>query len=128
MADTMFDRVGGYSTIHRVAKAFFEKVPNSTNLAPYFENSDMTGLVRHQTEFLGSLMGGPVRYSNKDLEQIHKFMDITDTAFDEMVTLMTDAFYDLHFERADVEFIEDELLRRRRFICGRKPIGLASSF
>lgn len=124
----MFDRVGGYSTINRVARAFFEKIPTSNFLAPYFENSDFTGLIRHHTEFLGSIMGGPTPYSNKDLEQIHRFMDITDSAFDEMVELMKDSFYELHFEQADVIFIEDELLRRRRFICGSKPVGLASSF
>jgi hemoglobin len=125
MAESMFDRIGGYSTINRVATAFYEKVKNSIQLAPYFEDSDIQTLVRHQTEFLGSIMGGPAKYSNKDLEQVHRFLDITDSAFDEMVSLMIAAFYDLHFEQADVDFIEEELLRRRRFICGRKPMGLA---
>lgn len=128
MAETMFDRIGGYSTINRVVVAFFDKVPDSMQLAPYFENSDTQTLIRHQTEFLGAIMGGPVRFSNKDLENVHRFLDITDSAFDEMVSLMVEAFYDLHFDQADVDFIEDELLRRRRFIVGRKPVGLASSF
>jgi len=39
MADSMFDRVGGYSTINRVATAFFDKVQEPIQLAPYFENS-----------------------------------------------------------------------------------------
>lgn len=128
MAGTMFDRIGGYSTIHRIATAFFDKVPNSVQLVPYFENSDTQTLIRHQTEFLGSIMGGPSVYTNKDLEQVHRFLDITDSAFDEMVTLMLEAFYELHFDQNDVDFIEDELLRRRRFIVGRKAVGLASSF
>lgn len=128
MADSMFDRVGGYSTINRVATTFFDKVQESVQLAPYFENSDIRTLIKHQTEFLGSIMGGPQRYSNKELEQIHRFMDIAESAFDEMVGLMVDALYTMHFEQADVEYLEDELMRRRRFICGRKPVGLASSF
>ena len=128
MADSMFNRIGGYSTINRVATAFFGKVPNSVQLASYFENSDTKTLIRHQTEFLGSIMGGPSHYTNKDLQQIHRFLDITDGAFDEMVALMVESFYEFHFDQDDVDFIEEELLRRRRFIVGRKAVGLASSF
>ena len=89
---------------------------------------DVDYVTRHLTEFIGSIMGGPSRLSNKDLEQAHRFLDITDGAFDEMVSLMVEAFYDLHFDQDDVDFMEEELMRRRRFIVGRKAVGLASSF
>ena len=96
-------------------------------LSPYFEHADMGGLIKHQTEFLGGLMGGPVRYSNKELEQVHRFLDITDAAFDTMIELIKDALYKLYFDEPDILYLEEELRRRKRFIVGRKPVGLASS-
>ena len=127
MRQTLFDKYGGYKTIHELATIFYGRAMESPVLSPYFEHADMAGLIKHQTEFLGGLMGGPIRYTNKELEQIHSFLDITEVAFDTMVGLVEDALYKLYFDKPDIVYLANELRRRKRFIVGRKPVGLATS-
>lgn len=119
MRETLFDKYSGYGIIHDLATAFYHDVLASPVLSPYFDHADMPTLIQHQTEFLGGLMGGPANYSNKDLEQIHRFLDITDEAFDAMVGLIKKALYRLRFDEPDILYLEEELLRRKRFIVSR---------
>ena len=116
MPETLFQKYGGYVTLTRVIEAYYDKACDSEVLGPYFDGADIRGLVKHQTEFVGSLMGGPQSYSNKDLQRIHRHFDITDAAFSTMVKLMRQAFEQFYFEDPDIEVIEDKLRRRRRYI------------
>lgn len=119
MRESLFDKYGGYGIFHDLATQVYENALSSPVLGPYFEHADMATLIRHQSEFLAGLMGGPVRYSNKDLEHIHRFLDITSEAFDVMICLLRDALYRLRFDEPDILFLEAELLRRKRFIVSR---------
>ena len=116
MPDTLFNKYGGYATLARVVQDYYAKAQDSDILSPYFDGADMRGLMKHQTEFLGSLMGGPQSYSNQELKQIHRHFDITDTAFNTMMKLMCESLEHAHFEDPDIDLIMDKMRRRRRYI------------
>lgn len=116
MPDTLFNKYGGYATLTRVVEDCYAKAYESDVLAPYFDGADMRELVKRQTEFLGSLMGGPQSYSNQELRRIHRHFDITDTAFSTMMKLMRESLEHARFEDPDIEFIMDKMRRRRRYV------------
>jgi hemoglobin len=114
--ETLFNKYGGYATLTGVVRDYYAKARDSEVLGPYFDGADMPGLVKHQTEFLGSLMGGPRGYANQELQRIHRHFDITDTAFSTMMKLMRESLEHAYFEDADIEEIMDRMRRRRRYI------------
>jgi hemoglobin len=42
-----------------------------SSLSSFFENVDMTGLIAHQTNFIGKALGGPKVYEGRDLAVAH---------------------------------------------------------
>ena len=84
MAQTIFERYGGFSTFSKVVSAFYDKILESPVTSRYFTNIDMRNLVDHQTKFVASVVGGPASYSNEHIARIHGPLKIDDDAFAEM--------------------------------------------
>ena len=118
MAQSMFDRYGGFASVSRVVSAFYDKALDSPLLSPYFENSDMRKLIDHQTKFVSSLMGGPASYSNEELERVHRRLDINERDFNEMIAVLKETLEDFDFEMTDIATVQSEMLSRKRFIVG----------
>ena len=55
---SLFEKYGGVLAVHDIVSAFYDRVLDDDALADYFINSDMEALVKHQTNFISSLMGG----------------------------------------------------------------------
>ena len=119
MAQSIFERYGGFASVSKVVSAFYDKATESALLARYFENVDMRRLIDHQTKFVAFLMGGPASYSNEELERVHSRLNIDDREFDEMVALFKEALEDFDFDDSDIGAIQSELLKRKRFIVVR---------
>lgn len=119
MASTIFERYGGFANVSRIVSAFYDKALDSAVLAPYFESVDMRRLIDHQTNFIASLMGGPASYSNLELERLHAHLDITEVAFNEMASLLTDSLEDFDLEDQDVSAVAREITDRKRYIVSR---------
>jgi hemoglobin len=102
-----------------VVSAFYAKATESPLLAPYFENIDMRRLIDHQTKFVAFLMGGPVSFSNEELERVHSRLNINEREFAEMVELFKETLEDFDFDASDVAAIQSELLIRKRYIVVR---------
>lgn len=118
MAQSMFDRYGGFASVSRVVSAFYDRALESPLLSPYFENSDMRKLIDHQTKFVSSLMGGPASYSNEELERVHRRLDINERDFNEMITVLKETLEDFDFEMTDIATVQSEMMSRKRFIVG----------
>lgn len=112
MALTIYDRYGGFATIRRVVSSFYDKVLDSTELAPYFEKVEMRRLIDHQTRFIASVTGGPASYTDDHLRRIHAPMQIHREHFLALVTLLRETLEDMDFEAADVAYVERQLLDR----------------
>jgi len=119
MAQSIFERYGGFARVSKVVSAFYDKASQSALLAPYFENIDMRRLIDHQTKFVAFLMGGPASFSNEELERVHSRLNINDREFAEMVELFKETLEDFDFEASDIAAIQSELLTRKRYIVTR---------
>ena len=119
MAQSIFQRYGGFASISRVVSAFYDKALESPLLSPYFADSDMRKLIDHQTKFISALMGGPASYSDEELERVHRHLDITERDFEEMVMLLKETLEDFDFEMSDIAAVQGEITRRKRYIVSR---------
>lgn len=116
LAQSLFDRYGGFAQVSRIVSSFYDRVLESSVLAPYFEKIDMRRLIDHQTKFIAALMGGPVSYSNEHLERVHAHLHVTDEAFNEAVALLRETFEDFDLDESDIGTLTNEIVSRKNFI------------
>lgn len=91
MAQTLYDKYGGFKTISRVVMTFYEMALDSDDIGHYFEDIDMPRLIDHQTKFVSSLIGGPASFSDDRIEAVHRHLCISHDDFDVMAELFGEA-------------------------------------
>jgi len=120
MAQTIFERNGGFAKLSQVVSSFYDKMLDSPITSPYFANVDMRRLIDHQTKFIAFLMGGPASYTNDHLERVHVGLGVTEAAFNEAVALLAETLEDFGFSDEDRQETRDALMRCKNFVVSRK--------
>ena len=116
MAQSLFQKYGGFAAISRVVMTFYDKALDSDQIGEFFEDIDMKRLVDHQTKFISSLLGGPAAFADERLRHLHANLDISDSDVDEMAMLLAEALDEHGFEPADRDAVIAEVDARRSFI------------
>lgn len=116
MAETIFDRYGGFAAVRRIVSDFYDRVLDSDVISHHFEHVDMKRLLDHQARFISSVTGGPASYTDEHLRRVHERLGITAAEFREMLVLLSETLEDFGFEQADVDFVVRELRRRQGVI------------
>lgn len=119
MKVSMFDRYGGFGSVHKVVMSFYDKMLDSDVAGPYFDDVDMAALMDHQTKFISQVMGGPASYSNEVLEQVHRRYDISQAAFVEMTNLLETTLFEFNFEADDVKVIMTQIRGCQPYIVSK---------
>jgi hemoglobin len=119
MADTIFERYGGFAAIRRVVSDFYDRALDSPVIGHHFERIDMKRLLDHQARFVSSVTGGPASYTDEHLRRVHDRLGITTEEFREMLALLTETLEDFGWDRADVDFVAGELRKRQGVIVTR---------
>ena len=76
----------------------------------------MARLMDHQTKFVAYLMGGPVSFTDEHLAHVHKRLDITHEAFDEMCTVFRYTLEDHDLDETDIGTIVAAIKSKRPYI------------
>ncbi|WP_186646309.1 group I truncated hemoglobin [Fluviispira vulneris] len=105
MDKTIYDKYGGYKTLHVVVSLFYKKIMESENLIHYFENVDLARLIDHQTKFLTTTLGGPVMYDTKLLKAAHAKLKIPLKDFMEVASLLKETLIESKLEEQDIDKI-----------------------
>lgn len=119
MAQTIFEKYGGFKTISKVVMTFYDLVLDSDQIGDYFDNVDMGRLVDHQTKFVASLLGGPASFSNERLQQVHQHLAISDTDFDEMARILGAAMAEHGMDDRDIQTVISSIEAKRSVIVAR---------
>lgn len=82
MAISLFDQLGGKTTLIKVHKDFYDRLFEHDWLKNFFVDVDQTILENQQTNFMSEAMGGPKCYAGKLPILTHKHMYITDEIFE----------------------------------------------
>ena len=105
MAENLYNKYGGFATVSHLVQNFYGKVLASQSLKPYFNGIDMPKLMKHQTAFLCSVLGGPASYDGQTLAAAHKNLKITAAAFGEVAELLQETLEDANVSDEDVKAI-----------------------
>ena len=102
MAETLFERYGGFSTVSRIVSDFYGRVRESDMLSPYFEHVDMHLQIDHQTKFIATLMGGPASYTDEHIRRVHAQHQISQEAFAEGCAVLRETLEDHGMDESDI--------------------------
>lgn len=105
MSETLYDKYGGIETFSAVVSNFYQKILDSAELAPYFDNVNMESLMSHQTNFISTALGGPDNYNGRDLKKVHAPYQITVPHFQEVAELLEESLDEAGVEQADITTI-----------------------
>ena len=105
MSETLYDKYGGIETFSAVVRNFYQKVLDSADLAPYFDNVNMEKLMSHQTNFISTALGGPDNYKGLDLKKVHAPYKITVPHFQEVAELLDESLDEAGVEQSDITTI-----------------------
>jgi hemoglobin len=119
MAQTLFERYGGFAQVSKIVSEFYDRALESPVIGYFFAKTDMRRQIDHQTKFISSLLGGPASFTDEQLKTAHAHLAINDEAFEEMSSLLEETLEDSGFEPSDVAYVKAEITRRRHIIVSR---------
>ncbi len=89
-----YEVVGGGPAVSAVVNDFYERVLRDPQLAPYFEGVDLPRLKRHQVLLVTQVLGGPIGYDGRPLDEAHHGLGITRDDFAAVVGHLAAAMKD----------------------------------
>lgn len=113
MSGSLYDKYGGFGSVNKLVMSLYDNLLDSDEIGPYFDDVDMPKLIDHQTKFIAMLLGGPVSYTEGQLEKAHHSLDITPAHFEEMKQILYDTLTDNGFEQTDAESVIEAIEARR---------------
>jgi hemoglobin len=95
MRSTIYNEIGGAPAVTAVVDAFYERLVDDTDLAPYFAGKDMARLEAHQRALVTVALGGTSEeYNGKMMHPAHAGLAITgqalDKVLDHLLAVLTD--------------------------------------
>lgn len=66
-----YDRIGGSAVVETIVDAFYKRVLADPELAPFFAETEMARLRRHQIAFMEMVLGGPKNYDGPSMHLAH---------------------------------------------------------
>jgi len=79
---SLYDQLGGRSTLERVHKAFYEKIFVHPDFAALFDTLRIEHQISQQTEFMMGLFGGPKIFGGRPPKGAHQHLFITEEQFE----------------------------------------------
>ena len=117
MANTLFEKYGGFSTVHSIVIEFYNSVLDSDEVGPFFDGTDMDSLIDHQTKFISFLLDGPVSYPEAKLKAAHSSLDIQAQHFDTIKSLLGETLAGFDVEQADIISVLEKIESYRSVIA-----------
>ena len=116
MEQSLFEKYGGFSTIHQVVEGFYDGVLENDILAPYFDDTNMETLIDHQTRFFATAMGGPASFDDDHLASVHHDRGISEDAWDAVVTVLSETLSSFEIDPSDIQTILSAVGSKKAFI------------
>jgi hemoglobin len=106
MSDTtLYDRLGGRDGIRAVVDDFYDRLVADEELGPFFEDADMEGLRKTQTDFLCEAAGGPETYDAAPVREAHLHVPFTPDHIQRAVELLYESLDAFDVPEEDAEAV-----------------------
>lgn len=109
----VYDQLGGPDGVRTAVTVFYNRLTADPELGRWFEGVDLERLKAHQRAFLTAAFGGPQVFSGRSLREAHADLEITDAAFDAMVSTLLTSLADLGVAKEAVTAVGERLERAR---------------
>jgi hemoglobin len=127
-AKSLWERLGGEKGVAKVVDDFVALAGKDPKVNFFrdgkykLDDKGVAKMKQHLVEFVSAATGGPLKYSGRDMKEVHKDMAITDEEFDACVKDLKNAL-----EKNDVEAADKDALvkivesTRRDIVAPKKP-------
>jgi hemoglobin len=102
---SIYDAIGGATSVAAAVDLFYEKVLADPALAPWFADSAVEDLKRHQRAFFNMALGGPQEYGGRSMADAHEGRAITGQAFALVAGHLASTLLELGVDQATVDTI-----------------------
>lgn len=106
---TDYARIGGGPAVSAVVDRFYDLVLGDDQLAPYFTETALPNLKRHQVQLFSHLLGGPVGYEGRELRDAHAGMEISTDDYRRVVGHLVNALTEAQVPDDVMERLADTL-------------------
>jgi hemoglobin len=123
MADSIFEIIGGKSTILTAVNAFYQRVLADERLSPFFKQTDTEVLESRQSMFLTMLLGGRVLDSGDQIRFAHersRAAGLNDFHFDAFLLHFRAALDETGVPSDSIEKIMELLESKRDAVLNRR--------
>ncbi len=117
--DNLWDRIGGQDRVDALLEAFYVRVLDDPELAPFFKDTPMDRLRRMQREFFSTALGGPLTYSGRPLAHVHHGLGIKPVHVQLFVEHLLATLKDTDLGEDDVQRIYDRIHIQADELIGR---------
>lgn len=100
---TLFDKIGGYDTIRKVHKIFYDKIYAHPWIGQFFKEVSQELNENQQTDFMVQAFGGPQMYSGAFPVPAHKHMYITVELFELRSGLLKESLQEAGLNEENIE-------------------------
>ena len=98
---SLFDRIGGRSTLEKIHKIFYDKIYAHPWIGQYFKEIQQDIIEIQQTDFMSQAMGGPAIYCGKLPIAAHKHMFINLELFELRSQLLQDSIREVGLKKEE---------------------------
>ncbi len=120
---TLYDRVGGESTIMAAVGILYERLMADEVTRPFFEHMDIDALVKKQIAFMAWALGGPAEHRGRDLRRSHAHLvaskGLTDAHFNAVITHLATTLGELGIEDDTIAEVLDVIGLTRTDVLDR---------
>ena len=113
---TLYEQVGGDDALERAVEGFYQRMLADPDVAPWFNNIDLSRLKDHQRAFLAVGLGGPELYEGRSMRDAHVSLGITDAAYSAAISHLRDELQQLGVDDGVVAQIAKRLEMMRAVI------------
>lgn len=115
-AENLYEKYGGFGKVNRIVMAFYDRLLDSDEIGPYFDDIDMARLIDHQTKFIANLLGGPASFTDEHLGKAHAALKVTHAHFDELKVILLATLSEHGVTPDDSELVLGAIESRRAVI------------
>lgn len=123
MEPSLFEKLGGSAAVDAAIEELYVRILLDPKLAPFFTQTDITELKKHQLSFLTMAFGGPTTYEGKDLTEAHahlvKKQGLSDQHFDAVAGHLKDTLTELNVPEELVGEVMTIVAGTRNAVLGR---------
>ena len=121
----LYERIGGEEALAKAVDIFYDRILADDHISGFFDSVDMDRQKRKQRQFLMMAMGGPPRYTGKNMKDGHAHLverGLDDSHVDSVAGHLSATLDSLGVDPDDRDMVMEKVEGLRDDVLGRRPV------